>query len=65
MTLTGTRVPQDMLAHSSTTLRQPQTEPQAFRIQTQKTQKQHNQPNKRLDLLTRLGIGKRPQNKMN
>ena len=30
MTLTGTRVPQDMLAHSSTTLRQPQTEPQAF-----------------------------------
>ena len=44
MNLTGTRVPQDMLAHSSTTLRQTQTEPQVFRIQTQKTQKQHNHP---------------------
>ena len=30
MTLTGTRVPQDVLAHTSTTLRQPQTVPQAL-----------------------------------
>ena len=30
MTLTGTRVPQDMLAHTNTTLRQPQTVPQAL-----------------------------------
>ena len=55
MTLTGTRVPQDVLAHIGTTLytdftrnwktlRQPQTVPQALQIQTQKTQKQHNQP---------------------
>ena len=44
MTLTGTRVPQDMLAHSSTTLRQPQTVPQALQIPIQKTQKQHDQP---------------------
>ena len=40
----GTRVPQDVLAYTSTTLRQPQTVPQALQIQTQKTQKQHNQP---------------------
>ena len=44
MTLTGTRVPQDVLAHTSTTLRQPQTVPQALQIQIQKTQKQHDQP---------------------
>ena len=30
MTLTGTRVPQDVLAHINTTLRQPQTVPQAL-----------------------------------
>ena len=35
MTLTGTRVPQDMLADASTTLRLPQTEPQALKIQKQ------------------------------
>ena len=40
----GTRVPQDVLAHTSTTLRQPQTVLQALQIQTPKTQKQHNQP---------------------
>ena len=44
MTLTGTRVPQDVQAHTSTTLRQPQTVPQALQIQTEKTQKQYNQP---------------------
>ena len=32
---TGTRVPQDMLAHASTTLRIPQTMPQALQIQEQ------------------------------
>ena len=34
-TLTGTRVPQDVLADTSTTLRLPQTKPQALKIQKQ------------------------------
>ena len=35
MTLTGTRVPQDMLADASMTLRLPQTMPQVLKIQKQ------------------------------
>ena len=35
MTLTGTRVPQDVLADASTTLRLPQTMPQTLKIQKQ------------------------------
>ena len=34
-TLTGTRVPQDILTDTSTTLRLPQTMPQVLRIQKQ------------------------------
>ena len=34
-TVTGTRVPQDVLADASTTMRLPQTVPQALKIQKQ------------------------------
>ena len=44
MTLTGTRVPQDVLAHASTTLRPPQTVPQALQIQEQNKTKQNGKP---------------------
>ena len=69
MTLKGTRVPQDVLAHASTTLRLPQTMPQALKIQEQNNKitnlNRMANPNKRLDLLTRLGHGKGHKNKMN
>ena len=59
MTLTGTRVPQDVLAHASTTLRMPHTIPQALIIQEQNNKlNRMADPNKRLDLLTKLGLGK-------
>ena len=35
VTLTGTRLPQDVLAHTSTTLTLPPTVPQALKIQEQ------------------------------
>ena len=41
MTLTGTRVPQDVIAHTSTTLRLPQTVPQALQIQEQNNKTKH------------------------
>ena len=44
MTLMDTRVPQDVLAHIGTTLRQPQTVPQALQVQTQKMPKQKTRP---------------------
>ena len=64
MTLTGTRVPQDMLAHTSTTLRQPQTVPLALQIQIQKTQKQHDQPKHKTRPPYKTWTWKKPQNKM-
>ena len=42
MTLAGTRVPQDVLAHASTTLRLPQTVPQALKIQEQNNKTKQN-----------------------
>ena len=42
MTLTGTRVPQDVIAHTSTTLRLPQTVPQALQIQEQNNETKPN-----------------------
>ena len=53
---TGTRVPQDMLAHASTTLRIPKTMPQALQIQEQNKPKQY---------LTKLGCGKGHKSMMN
>ena len=46
MTLSGTRVPQDMLADASTTLKLPQTMPQTLKIQKQngKTKQKTRQP---------------------
>ena len=58
-TLTGTRVPQDVLADASTTLRLPQTVPQALKIQNRMAKL-----NKRPDRLTRPGHGKNHRNKM-
>ena len=40
-TLTGTRVPQDMLADASTTMRLPQTVPQALKTQKQNGKTKH------------------------
>ena len=62
-TLTGIRVPQDVLAHTSTTLRQPQTVPQALQIQIQKTQKQHDQPKQKTRPPYKTRDWKKPQNK--
>ena len=42
MTLAGRRVPQDMLAHAGTTLRLPQTVPQALKIQEQNNKTKQN-----------------------
>ena len=42
MTLTGTRVPQDVLAHASTTLRLLHTIPQALKIQEQNNKTKQN-----------------------
>ena len=61
MTLMGTRVPQDVLAHTSTTLRQPQTVLQALQIQTQKTQKQHDQPKHKTRPPYKTWTWKKPQ----
>ena len=65
MTLTGTRVPQDVLAHTSTTLRQPQTVPQAWGIQLQKTQKQYDQTKQKTRPPCKTWTWKKPQNKTN
>ena len=61
MTLTGTRVPQDVLAHASTTLRLHQTVPQALKIQEQKTQKQNGQPKHKTRPPYKTWTWKKPQ----
>ena len=44
MTLTGTRIPQDVLAHMGTTLRQSHTMPQALQIQEQNNTNHNGKP---------------------
>ena len=62
MTLTGTRVPQDMLAHASTTLRPPQTMPQALKIQEKNNKtKQNSKPKQKTRPPYRTWTWKRPQ----
>ena len=59
---TGTRVPQDVLAHASTTLRIPPHNASGIANSRTKTKlNSMENPDKRLDLLTKLGLGKRPQ----
>ena len=55
-TLTGTRVPQDILAEASTTMRLPQTVAQALKIQ-----KQNGKSSKRPDHLTHTWTWKKSQ----
>ena len=59
--LTGTRVPQDMLAHTSTTLRIPQTMPQALQIQEQNKPKQNGKPRQKTRPPYKTWMWKRPQ----
>ena len=58
---TGTRVPQDMLAHASTTLRIPQTMPQALQIQEQNKPKQYGKPRQKTRPPYKTWMWKRPQ----
>ena len=58
-TLTGKRVPQDILSDTSTTLRLPQTMPQVLKIQNRMAK-----PNKRPECLMQPGHGKSHRNKM-
>ena len=55
---TGTRVPQDMLAHASTTLRIPTQCPRHCKFKNKTKLNSMENPDKRLDLLTKLGRGK-------
>ena len=71
MTLTGTRVPQDVLAHASTTLRwgslkpTPHTIPQALIIQEQNNKtKQNGRPKQKTRPPYKTWTWKKPQNKM-
>ena len=62
MTLAGTRVPQDVLAHASTTLRLPQTVPQALKIQEQNNKtKQNGKPKQKTRPPYKTWTWKRPQ----
>ena len=62
ITLTGTRVPQDVLAHASTTLRPPQTVPQALQIQEQNNKtKQNGKPRQKTRPPYKTWTWKRPQ----
>ena len=62
VTLTGTRVPQDVLAHASTTLRLPQTVPQALQIQEQNNKtKQNGKPRQKTRPPYKTWTWKRPQ----
>ena len=62
MNLTGTRVPQDVLAHTSTTLRLPQTVPQALQIQEQNNKtKQNGKPKQKTRPPYKTWTRKRPQ----
>ena len=58
---TGTRVPQDMLAHASTTLRIPHTMPQALQIQEQNKTKQYGKPRQKTRPPYKTWMWKRPQ----
>ena len=61
MTLTGIRVPQDVLAHTSTTLRPPQTVPHALQIQEQNKTKQNGKPRQKTRTPYKTWTWKRPQ----
>ena len=62
MTLTGTRVPQDVLAHASTTLRPPQTVFQALQIQEKNNRtKQNGTPRQKTRPPYKTWTWKRPQ----
>ena len=62
MTLAGTRVPQDVLAHAGTTLRLPQTVPQALKIQEQNNKtKQNGKPKQKTRPPYKTWTWKRPQ----
>ena len=62
VTLTGTRVPQDVLAHASTSLRLPQTVPQALKIQEQYNKtKQNGKPKQKTRPPYKTLTWKRPQ----
>ena len=61
MTLAGTRVPQDVLAHINTTLRPPQTVPQALQIQEQNKTKQNGKPRQKTRPPYKTWTWKRPQ----
>ena len=61
MTLMGTRVPQDVLAHMGTTLRQPHTMPQALQIQEQNNTKQNGKPRQKTRPPYKTWNWKRPQ----
>ena len=61
MTLTCTRVPQDVLAHMGTTLRQPHTMPQALQIQEQNNTKQNGKPRQKTRPPYKTWNWKRPQ----
>ena len=63
--MTGTRVPQDVLAHASTTLRMPHTIPQALIIQEQNNKtKQNGRPKQKTRPPYKTWTWKKPQNKM-
>ena len=62
MTLTGTPVPQDVLAHASTNLRPPQTVPQALQIQEQSNKTKHyGKPKQKTRPPYKTWTWKRPQ----
>ena len=62
MTLTGTQVPQDVLAHASMTLRPPQTVPQALQIQEQNNKTKHyGKPKQKTRPPYKTWTWKRPQ----
>ena len=60
-TLTGTRVPQYILAHTSTTLRLPQTMPQALQIQEQNKTRQNGRPKQKTRPPYKTWTWKKPQ----
>ena len=70
-TLTGTRVPQDVLAHASTTLRwdglkpMPHTVPQALQIQEQNKTKQNGRPKQKTRPPYKTWTWKKPQKQDN
>ena len=59
--MTGIRVPQDMLAHASTTLRLPHTIPQALKIQEQNKTKQNGRSKQKTRPPYKTWTWKKPQ----